>query len=324
MAPQHQPKPLFLRALFGAVLDFAQSVTRITGCPEVTYPRMRAHRWRTAHPPRRAGAPAPITGLEMPSDTPPTLAVPVDRYRALLVAGRDALSFLQGQLTVDLHATIPGRLALTGLLSPQGRVIATPWLWVGTDPAAPQASLLLPASLAAAVTDRLRRYVLRAKATLSLTDLEHAPREALIAALSAHAPAGGPDAWSLALVRAGHPEIGADTSEEWIAQMLNLDLLGAIGFAKGCYTGQEIVARTQHLGRIKRRMFRYIAAGTAPPPHRTGLHRDGQKVGEVVLCAATNTGSEFLAVVNLDARGLTVTLDGGAQATPASLPYPVP
>src|SRR5277367_3874458 len=64
------------------------------------------------------------------------------------------------------------------------------------------------------------------------------------------------DAWRLADIRAGLPQVYAATSEAFVAQMLNLDLLDGISFSKGCYTGQEIIARTQHLGRIKRRLFR--------------------------------------------------------------------
>jgi tRNA-modifying protein YgfZ len=73
---------------------------------------------------------------------------------------------------------------------------------------------------------------------------------------------GGRDAlsverdWRLADIRAGLPQVYAPSRELFIPQMLNLDLIDGISFTKGCYTGQEIVARTQHLGRIKRRMFR--------------------------------------------------------------------
>ena len=62
--------------------------------------------------------------------------------------------------------------------------------------------------------------------------------------------------WRLADIRDGLPQIYLGTHEAFVAQMLNLDLLDGISFSKGCYTGQEIIARTQHLGRIKRRLFR--------------------------------------------------------------------
>ena len=57
--------------------------------------------------------------------------------------------------------------------------------------------------------------------------------------------------------RAGLPQVYAATSETFVAQMLNLDLLGAIAFDKGCYTGQEVIARAHYRGRVKRRMQRW-------------------------------------------------------------------
>jgi folate-binding protein YgfZ len=69
--------------------------------------------------------------------------------------------------------------------------------------------------------------------------------------------------WRLADIRAGLPQVYAATSEAFVAQMLNLDLLDGISFTKGCYTGQEIIARTQHLGKIKRRLYRLaLPSGT--------------------------------------------------------------
>ena len=250
----------------------------------------------------------------MPSDTP---ACPPDRYRVLLVAGQDAGAFLQGQLTQDVAALAPGRVVHAALLTPQGRVVATPWVIARADGLV----LLLPASLAPLVQERLNRYRLRARVTLALGAPERATLDQVGAAL---AQAGGiASDWTLALIAAGVAEVDATTTEEWIPQMLNLDLTGGVSFQKGCYTGQEIVARTQHLGRIKRRMFR-LRAATAPPAAKTAVTAAGVKVGEVVLAAPTAHGCELLAVVNLDARGAPLTLEGGAGCEWADLPYPVP
>jgi len=65
----------------------------------------------------------------------------------------------------------------------------------------------------------------------------------------------GTDYWDWLTLRAGIPVITPETQEEFIPQMINLDLIGGISFKKGCYPGQEIVARTQYLGKLKRRMF---------------------------------------------------------------------
>jgi hypothetical protein len=106
--------------------------------------------------------------------------------------------------------------------------------------------------------------------------------------------------------------------------MLNLDLLDGISFTKGCYTGQEIVARTQHLGRIKRRLFRYRAAGLHARAPKQALLLDGTKVGEVVLAAGVAGRTEALAVVALDARDRPLVDEAGIAWEPVPLPYAVP
>ena len=72
--------------------------------------------------------------------------------------------------------------------------------------------------------------------------------------------------WHAADIRAGLPQVYPQTHESFVAQMLNLDLLGGVSFEKGCYTGQEIIARTHFRGTVKRRMLRYAAACPAPAP----------------------------------------------------------
>jgi tRNA-modifying protein YgfZ len=107
-------------------------------------------------------------------------------------------------------------------------------------------------------------------------------------------------AWRLADIRAGLPQIYAATSETFVAQMLNLDLLDAISFTKGCYTGQEIIARTQHLGRIKRRLFRLQLP---PGAWRIGqpLHLTDGRHGRLTEVAEINGHTEALAVLNVEA-----------------------
>jgi folate-binding protein YgfZ len=129
------------------------------------------------------------------------------------------------------------------------------------------------------------------------------------------------DEWWAADIAAGLPTVFRASSEAFVPQMLNLDLLDGISFGKGCYTGQEIVARTQHLGRIKRRTFRYrLAAGQALPP-LADLLLDGAKVAEVVMSAVRHDGVELLAVTSLDARDRTLVAEDGREAVPVALPY---
>jgi folate-binding protein YgfZ len=129
--------------------------------------------------------------------------------------------------------------------------------------------------------------------------------------------------WWAADISAGLPQVFRGSSEQFVPQMLNLDLLDGISFTKGCYTGQEIVARTQHLGRIKRRTFRYRVAAGAPLAPLAGLHLEGSKVAEVVMSAPRGDTIELLAVTALDARDRTLVTEDGREAVPVVLPYDV-
>jgi folate-binding protein YgfZ len=129
--------------------------------------------------------------------------------------------------------------------------------------------------------------------------------------------------WRAADIAAGLPQVFAATSGSFVPQMLNLDRLDAISFTKGCYTGQEIVARTQHLGRIKRRTLRYrLPSGPELAP-LAGLSLDGQKVAEVVMSATRDAAVELLAVTSLEALGRTLLAEDGREAVPVELPYEI-
>jgi folate-binding protein YgfZ len=131
--------------------------------------------------------------------------------------------------------------------------------------------------------------------------------------------------WLLADIRAGIPAIAPATSGEFIPQMLNLDLLDAISFSKGCYTGQEIIARTRYLGRIKRRMFRFSTSAPPPAPG-TPVHGGRGTVGQVVSAAPTAGGCELLAVITIDdlAGPLFLAEGGTGMLERLDLPGDVP
>jgi folate-binding protein YgfZ len=152
---------------------------------------------------------------------------------------------------------------------------------------------------------------------------------------------GGLAAWRRLEVEDGQPQVYAATSEEFVAQMLNLDMLNAIAFDKGCYTGQEVIARAHYRGRVKRRMQRFISR----EPHRLASGDAGQladgRAFKVVLAAQLADGRcDFLAVAPL--AGAAPEDGGGAPpagpegpgvasagapplvADPAPLPYALP
>ena len=112
----------------------------------------------------------------------------------------------------------------------------------------------------------------------------------------------GSAAWRLLDIFAGLPAIHPQTADHFVAQMLNLDRLGAISFTKGCYPGQEIVARMHYLGNLKRRMFlcRVETAEAAPATPIHAADGDAQAIGEVVYSAPLpEGGSALLAVLQL-------------------------
>jgi folate-binding protein YgfZ len=89
--------------------------------------------------------------------------------------------------------------------------------------------------------------------------------------------------WLLNDINNGLPLITAAVSEEYIPQMLNLDLLGGISFKKGCYTGQEIIARMHYLGKLKQRTFLASIVSEAAPEVRSPIFHDGQKIGSILM-----------------------------------------
>lgn len=123
------------------------------------------------------------------------------------------------------------------------------------------------------------------------------------ARLAAHLAEGSLNDWLLGQIRAGIGQVTANTRETFIPQMLNLQAVGGVSFKKGCYTGQEIVARMQYLGKLKRRLYRLTLAGDELPEPGAELFSPvhGSSVGEVVLAARAAEGVELLAVLQADA-----------------------
>jgi tRNA-modifying protein YgfZ len=132
--------------------------------------------------------------------------------------------------------------------------------------------------------------------------------------------------WRLADIRTGLPQIYLATREAFVAQMLNLDLLDGISFSKGCYTGQEIIARTQHLGRIKRRMYR-LQLPEGEWCIGQPLRLSGGRAGRLIEVARSGDAVEALAVLNVETSAAADSGDNeaaGAAVAASLLPLPYP
>lgn len=198
----------------------------------------------------------------------------------LVVSGKDAATFLQGQTTADVNKLAfigddKPNCGLSAICNRQGRVISLFWAIKVDDETF---HLLLPESLAEKIQKHLTIFIFRSKVTITLDqpsaeDLATLPTELII------------------------PWITAENSEEYVPQMLSLDLLQAISFKKGCYTGQEIVARMQYLGKHKRR----LALITTEMPEELSinvkiLNENDQDAGTIVY----SEGNHALAVIRLE------------------------
>ncbi len=291
----------------------------------------------------------------------PATAAGLPILSTIALRGADARNFLQGQLSADLDALGPQRVQLASCNSSQGRVQAVLWIVQRSDGIA----LILPAAMVESIAARLRKYVLRAKVEIgtdalkvalertsgcaapstdrdarlrAMQPLDHfedggishlrLPGHESVLLLAQHATASAAAAdhsWRLEGIRAGLPQVYPQTHEAFVAQMLNLDLLGGIDFEKGCYTGQEIIARTHYRGAIKRRMLRY-AAQCPPPAPGARILADESHAGDVVDAAPTADGCEMLVVVSLAQRERTLTLEASPAVAlePLPLPYALP
>jgi len=159
------------------------------------------------------------------------------------------------------------------------------------------------------------------------------PSEAIVLwqKLSSAAKPVGSACWDWLNIRAGIPVILPQTQEAFVPQMANLDLTGAVNFKKGCYPGQEIVARMQYLGKNKRRMYlAHVDGDTAPQPGAElfSMEMEGQSCGLIAnAAAAPGGGYDVLAVVQIashDAFPVHLGALTGARLQFQPLPYPIP
>ncbi len=235
-------------------------------------------------------------------------------------------------LPKTIQASVQKRLAMYVLRAKVQLASVPEWAILGlSGPAAAEclgaADLPAPALPAAAtkndvtvmaISGRTPRYLLMGPETVIRGLAERMPKAARV----------GARAWAWLDIQAGLPTIGAETSEAFVPQMANLDLLEGIHFRKGCYPGQEIVARTHYLGRLKQRMYlASLPAGTPLPPPGAVLaapNLPGQPAGTVVDAQVGPEGDiDLLAVIQISSHDAGTVLWQDTPLHFRDLPYPL-
>lgn len=220
----------------------------------------------------------------------------IDELSVIEVSGADSAKYLQGQLTNDINELETKPFQLSAHLNNKGRMLAS---FIITKIAHDTYYLLTPSEIVDQILPRIKMFVLRSKVIITKLDkhilfsnkplhsgheLEITPKHYLTIVDSASDSVKKDSiAWHSLLICHGIPMIYSKTQESFIPQHVNYDLLNGVNFKKGCYTGQEIVARTHYLGKVKRRMFKFISDfPTTIGQKILSPKLDNQEVGVVV------------------------------------------
>lgn len=296
----------------------------------------------------------------MTTDTSFHGAVRLADWGVIRAAGADARSFLQGQLTQDMQQITSGQARLAGYCSPKGRLLASFVVWQEADD---RFLLACSADLLPATLKRLSMYVLRAKCRLTDASADvplwgvaggdgddalpvwgcdggrirlpdatvdgRAVRRALVAGAAPDAPPLDAATWAGLEAASGVVRIVGATVEQFVPQMVNLELVGGVSFGKGCYPGQEIVARSQYRGTLKRRAYVLNADGPAVPGQEVYAGSDASQPAGMVALAGP-LGGRFVVLAELkiaaidEGASLQLGAPGGPPLRLGELPYTIP
>jgi tRNA-modifying protein YgfZ len=294
----------------------------------------------------------PSSPTTLPASMAMSGAVRLTDWGVIRASGAEARKFLQGQLTQDVELMGMDEVRLAGYCSAKGRLLASFVMWRdGAD----DVLLACSADLLPTVLKRLAMFVLRAKCKLSdaTADL---PLWGCVGELPGAAVRRLPDAtwggttvpralwvgaelplaqpinlstWHGLEAASGVARVVAATVEQFVPQMVNMELVGGVNFQKGCYPGQEVVARSQYRGTLKRRAQVMTCDEPLQPGQEVFHDADpGQPAGMVVL-AGSLPGAPQVALVEVKLASLAGgTLHAGTPAGPvlrlAALPYALP
>jgi hypothetical protein len=290
----------------------------------------------------------------------PRGAVPLPDWGVIRATGADARSFLHGQLTQDVAHLEAGRARLAGYCSPKGRLLASFVMW--TEAASGDVLLACSADLLPATLKRLSMFVLRAKCKLGdasaalplhgwvgsdvpgaqpwqvtegaagtavrLPDAAGRRRALWVGAAPPVPETLAPEGWQWLEVMSAVPRIVAATAEQFVPQMINLEAVGGVNFQKGCYPGQEVVARSQYRGTLKRRAFLVRSEAPLQPGQEIFDAADPEQPAGMVVLAGAPAGLPAVALVELKtaaAEGrLSARSPDGPLLTVLPLPYDLP
>ena len=308
--------------------------------------------------------------MTLPSTS--SLAVPLSHWGVMRAVGAEAAKFLNGQLTQDVQSLGFTQARLAGYCSPKGRLLASFVIWKPSDQ---EILLACHASVLAATLKRLSMFVLRAQCKLSdasadvaligvTSERAHRATEGLpvwgqrtdandtwirlpdVAGIArawqvtkaATPPVADPlalAAWQRLEVDSGIVTIEAATADRFVPQMLNFELIGAVNFQKGCYPGQEVVARSQYRGTTKRRTFLFAADALITAGQEVFHSVDPTQPAGLVASAAPTLGGDGAAPLThhalievklsvFDSGTLHLVAPDGVLLTPCPMPYEVP
>lgn len=261
----------------------------------------------------------------------------LEHLSVIKVSGEDADEFLQGQMTQSTEAINNDLLHLTSFCNPQGRVLATALIQSWNE----AYYLILSSDLIDDLITCLNRYILRSKVYLnkeeinifginvskknnsyqsfiqsknqSLRSLANDDNRLILLSYNDEEEQFqtiSKEDWIIQDIKTGLPLINKINTIKYIPQMLNLDDLNAISFTKGCYTGQEVVARVQHRGKIKQRMYQLEIETDDFVSPQVEVRNIDKKVGSVVMSARSNNICHALAVININYADKNLSING--------------
>ena len=264
------------------------------------------------------------------------IMTPIFNQSVIDVSGPDAEAFLDSQLTSDVKNIKIKSLTRSGYCNPKGRLIATPYVIRNAD----SFNLLLPNDLVDEFISRISRFILRAKvsinendalaivgviaqagAEISIRELDELDNEILeinsrqgfilcpfdslesfwVKTTQSYLPSKC-EHWEVENIRNGIVNIGDATKEQFLPQMINLEKHKGVSFTKGCYPGQEIVARTKYLGSVKRKLC-YFRSDSSIGQGAPILTSEGKPCGTVCHTSRKSKESdnqEGLAVIHIN------------------------